>query len=65
MREAALLLDIPVELRPCPGARAGFAAELKQRTGRMTARALRTLTLPRTLTLTITQTPTPTPQRQP
>ena len=27
-REAALLLDIPVELRPCPGARAGFAAEL-------------------------------------
>ena len=38
VREAALLLDIPVELRPCPGARAGFAAELKQRTGRMTAR---------------------------
>ena len=38
VREAALLLDISVELRPCPGARAGFAAELKQRTGRMTAR---------------------------
>ena len=36
VREAALILDVPVELRPCPGARAGFAAELKERTGRMT-----------------------------
>ena len=36
VREAALLLDIPLELRPCPGARAGFASELKERTGRMT-----------------------------
>ena len=38
VREAALLLDVPVEFRPCPGARAGFAAELKERTGRMTVR---------------------------
>ena len=36
VREAALLLDIPLELRPCPGARAGFANELKELTGRMT-----------------------------
>jgi len=36
VREAALLLDVPVEMRPCPGARAGFASELQQRTGRMT-----------------------------
>ena len=36
VREAALLLDITLELRPCPGARAGFASELKERTGRMT-----------------------------
>lgn len=36
VREAALLLDIPVEMRPCPGARAGFAKELNARTGRMT-----------------------------
>ena len=36
VRESALLLDIPVEMRPCPGARAGFAAELQERTGRMT-----------------------------
>uniref|UniRef100_A0A7S0HXD0 GST N-terminal domain-containing protein n=1 Tax=Phaeocystis antarctica TaxID=33657 RepID=A0A7S0HXD0_9EUKA len=36
VREAALLLDVPVEFRPCPGARAGFATELKERTGRMT-----------------------------
>jgi glutathione S-transferase len=36
VREAALLLDIPLELRPCPGARAGFASELQERTGRMT-----------------------------
>ena len=38
VREAALLLDVPVEFRPCPGARAGFATELKERTGRMTVR---------------------------
>ena len=36
VREAALLLDIPIENRPCPGARAGFAKELQERTGRMT-----------------------------
>ena len=36
VREAALLLDIPVEMRPCPGARAGFAKELQERTGRQT-----------------------------
>jgi glutathione S-transferase len=36
VREAALILDIPLELRPCPGARAGFARELQERTGRMT-----------------------------
>jgi len=36
VREAALLLDLPIECRPCPGARAGFAAELQERTGRMT-----------------------------
>ena len=36
VREAALLLDLPLEMRPCPGARAGFAAELRERTGRMT-----------------------------
>ena len=36
VREAALLLDIPLELRPCPGARAGFSSELQERTGRMT-----------------------------
>lgn len=36
VREAALVLDIPLELRPCPGARSGFADELKERTGRMT-----------------------------
>ena len=38
VREAALILDLPLELRPCPGARAGFASELKERTGRMTVR---------------------------
>ena len=36
VREAALLLDVSLELRPCPGARSGFANELKERTGRMT-----------------------------
>ena len=36
VREAALILDIPLALRPCPGARAGFASELQERTGRMT-----------------------------
>jgi hypothetical protein len=36
VREAALVLDLTLELRPCPGARAGFAEELKERTGRMT-----------------------------
>jgi len=36
VREAALRLDNPLELRPCPGARAGFAEELKARTGRYT-----------------------------
>ena len=36
VREAALLLDVPMQYRPCPGARAGFAAELKEKTGRMT-----------------------------
>ena len=36
VREAALLLDVPIELRPCPGARAGFSDELQQLTGRRT-----------------------------
>jgi len=36
VREAALLLDVTLELRPCPGARAGFANELRDATGRMT-----------------------------
>lgn len=36
VREFAQLLDITVEMRPCPGARAGFAGELKARTGKMT-----------------------------
>eukprot|EP00322_Chrysochromulina_rotalis_P006539 CAMPEP_0115856952 /NCGR_PEP_ID=MMETSP0287-20121206/15322_1 /TAXON_ID=412157 /ORGANISM="Chrysochromulina rotalis, Strain UIO044" /LENGTH=283 /DNA_ID=CAMNT_0003311151 /DNA_START=59 /DNA_END=910 /DNA_ORIENTATION=- len=36
VREAALLLDIPIECRPCPGARTGFASDLAERTGRMT-----------------------------
>lgn len=36
VREAALLLDIPLELHPCPGARAGFSDELMAKTGRMT-----------------------------
>eukprot|EP00931_Biecheleriopsis_adriatica_P096272 TRINITY_DN69932_c0_g1_i1.p1 TRINITY_DN69932_c0_g1~~TRINITY_DN69932_c0_g1_i1.p1 ORF type:complete len:373 (-),score=41.05 TRINITY_DN69932_c0_g1_i1:86-1162(-) len=36
VREFAQMLDITVEMRPCPGARAGFAQELKARTGRMT-----------------------------
>lgn len=36
VREAACLLDLTLELRPCPGARAGFAQELKARGGRMT-----------------------------
>lgn len=36
VREFAQLLDITVEMRPCPGARAGFAKELQARTGRMT-----------------------------
>lgn len=28
VREAACLLDIPIEMRPCPGARAGFSDQL-------------------------------------
>jgi len=36
VRETALLLDLTLELRPCPGARAGFSDELKARTGRRT-----------------------------
>lgn len=36
VREAGQLLDLNIEMRPCPGARAGFARELKERTGRMT-----------------------------
>ena len=31
-----LLLDLPLALRPCPGARAGFASELQDMTGRRT-----------------------------
>ena len=36
VREAINLLDLTVEYRPCPGARAGFSDELFQRTGRRT-----------------------------
>jgi glutathione S-transferase len=36
VRETLNLLDITVEYRPCPGARAGFSDELFKRTGRRT-----------------------------
>jgi glutathione S-transferase len=36
VRETINLLDLNVEIRPCPGARAGFAEQLMKRTGRMT-----------------------------
>ena len=36
VREVVNLLDLTVEYRPCPGARAGFSDELFQRTGRRT-----------------------------
>eukprot|EP00401_Gymnodinium_catenatum_P065692 CAMPEP_0117602702 /NCGR_PEP_ID=MMETSP0784-20121206/77727_1 /TAXON_ID=39447 /ORGANISM="" /LENGTH=365 /DNA_ID=CAMNT_0005405549 /DNA_START=9 /DNA_END=1106 /DNA_ORIENTATION=- len=35
VREVAQLLDITVEMRPCPGARVGFAKELEGRGGKM------------------------------
>ena len=36
VRETINLLDLTVEYRPCPGARAGFSDELFERTGRRT-----------------------------
>jgi len=36
VREALCILDIPCEMRPCPGARTGFSDELAERTGRRT-----------------------------
>mmetsp|Transcript_19070 Transcript_19070/g.28839 ORF Transcript_19070/g.28839 Transcript_19070/m.28839 type:complete len:316 (+) Transcript_19070:55-1002(+) len=36
VREAACLLDLPVEMRPCPGARSGFSDELFDRGGKRT-----------------------------
>ena len=33
VREACALLDLTVEYRPCPGARAGFSDEMAKRTG--------------------------------
>eukprot|EP00617_Octactis_speculum_P012933 CAMPEP_0185779720 /NCGR_PEP_ID=MMETSP1174-20130828/96731_1 /TAXON_ID=35687 /ORGANISM="Dictyocha speculum, Strain CCMP1381" /LENGTH=334 /DNA_ID=CAMNT_0028468957 /DNA_START=3 /DNA_END=1007 /DNA_ORIENTATION=+ len=36
VREVAQVLDLTIEMRPCPGARQGFAAELKGRSGAMT-----------------------------
>lgn len=36
VREAACVLDLPMEMRPCPGARKGFADELKARGGKFT-----------------------------
>ncbi|CAE8708171.1 unnamed protein product [Polarella glacialis] len=36
VREALSMLDVSCEMRPCPGARAGFSQELAQRTGRRT-----------------------------
>lgn len=36
VREAMAMLDLTVEFKPCPGARAGFSDELFERTGRRT-----------------------------
>lgn len=36
VREACVLLDIPVQYKPCPGARTGYSDELYQRTSRRT-----------------------------
>jgi hypothetical protein len=36
VREAMSTLDLTVEMRPCPGARAGFSDELFEKTGRRT-----------------------------
>jgi glutaredoxin len=33
VREACAMLDLTVEYRPCPGARAGFSNEMAKRTG--------------------------------
>jgi glutathione S-transferase len=36
VREACALLDLTVEYRPCPGARAGFSNEMQKKSGRRT-----------------------------
>ncbi|KAJ8599514.1 hypothetical protein CTAYLR_009442 [Chrysophaeum taylorii] len=41
VREAACVLNVPLEMRPCPGARDGFSDELERLTGRRTVPYLR------------------------